>query len=345
VTRVAMLGGTGTVGRELVGLLAARGDVDLVVAGRNRVLLEHLGRAFSAETVQFDSTAMPASALPSADVLVDPAHSLNRHPRWVVRAAERSVALLLEYMRLHPDARIVHAGTSALLTERPALESKLSDRLIWRNSYYLSKSATERALGRRWPLERFALIRLGNMAVPDMTWTTAILKAVRDGAVSTPEALSSAANLSDARQLARAIFEDRPPLSYLPEMAAFTWAEVIAAVAAKTGQPPLDDNHRDGAKPRRSLVEPLVQRALYAAPLKVASGPLEGLPAASVWLPVGRRVLRRDRGGTAFPAALPLYRPMPGARRDERCFEALIDELAELFDRRGWRPLEPAAAP
>jgi nucleoside-diphosphate-sugar epimerase len=339
MTRIVMLGGTGMVGRELVRLLVARGDVDLVVAGRNRVLLEHLGRTFPVETLQFDSTATDASGLPPADVLVDLAYSLNRHPRWVVRAAERQVALLTEYLRLHRDARIVHAGTFAVLTERPELAPKLADRLIWRNSYYLAKSATERALSRRWPLERFALIRLGNMAVPDMTWTTAILKAVRDGAVSTPERLTSPAGLSDARQLARAIFEDRPPLSYLPDMAGFTWGEVIDAVAAKTGQPRLEGARPDGVEPRLSRIEPLLQRALYAAPLRAASGPLEGLPGVGRWLPLARRLMRRDSGGTAFPAPLPFYRPMPGAQRDERCFRDLIDDLAGLFDRRGWRPL------
>jgi nucleoside-diphosphate-sugar epimerase len=342
-----VLGATGTVGRELVGLLAPREDLDLVVAGRNRVLLEHLRSAFPVDVLTFDSTAMSAAALPRADVLVDLTYSLTRHPRWVVAAAERSADLLLEYLRLHRDARVVHTGTFAILNERPELASELSDRLVWRSSYLLSKSAMERALRRQGPLERLAVIRLGNMAVPDMTWTTAILKALRDGAVSTPAALSRRANLSDARLLARAIFEDRDQLSYLPDMAGFTWGEVIGAVAAETGQPPLDhpDGEEDAGAPGRSMVGPLVRRVLYAAPLSAARGPLEGLPAARVWLGPGRKIVRRDRSGAAFPPALPLDRPLPGAARDQRRFRDLIDDLAALFERRGWRPLTGGDVP
>ena len=345
MTRILILGATGTVGRELVGLLAPREDLELVVTGRNRVLLDHLEATLGVQVQRFDSTGMSASALPAADVMVDLTFSLNRHPRWVTRTAERSVEMLLGYLRLHPQARVVHTGTFALLNERPEWADELCPRLLWSGPYMLSKSAAERALRRAGAGERLSVIRLGNMAVPDMTWSASILRAVRDGAVSDPDLLDRPANLSDARQLARAVLEPRPGLSYVPEMAGFTWGEVIDAVAAATGQPPLD--RAPGAEAGHPASGPrlpvgaLVRRALYVAPLSAASGPLEGLPGATRWLSAGRDMVRRTRPAAAsFPAALPGgdY-PMPGAARDPRCLEALVQDLSGLFDRRGWAPL------
>lgn len=342
--RVVVLGATGTVGRELVRLLAARGDVEVVAVGRNRVLLEHLEASLPVEVLRFDSVSMPASELPAADVLVDLTFSLNRHPRWVTRSAERSVATLLDYLRLNEGSRVVHTGTFALLNKHPELADELCSKLLWSDSYMLSKSAAERALRRVGPPERVAVIRLGNMAVPDMTWTTAILRAVRDGAVSNPSVLFRPANLTDARQLAGAVFEERAGLTYLPEMAGFTWGEVIGSVATSTG------GHFETPAPRRDQVTTtgsalpvgtLVNRALYAAPLDMASGPLEALPGADRWLGAGRGLVRRTRGtAPAFPVALPAAdTPIPGSQRDETRLQALTEDLTALFERRGWAPL------
>lgn len=342
--RVVVLGATGTVGRELVRLLAAREDIDVVAAGRNRVLLEHLEASLGVEVQRFDSVSMPASDLPAADVLVDLTFSLNRHPRWVVRSAERSVATLLDYLRQHPESRLVHTGTFALLNKRPELADGLCSKLLWSDSYMLSKSAAERALHRAGPPERVAVIRLGNMAVPDMTWSTAILRAVRDGAVIDPTVLSRPANLSDARQLAGALFEERTGLSYLPEMAGFTWGEVIGSVAASAGvrfETPAPRRDQVASTGSGLPVGTVVNRALYAAPLDMASGPLQGLPGAARWLGAGRSLVRSARGGApAFPVSLPpADAPIPGSGRDETRLQALTQDLSELFERRGWAPL------
>jgi nucleoside-diphosphate-sugar epimerase len=341
MSRVVVLGATGTVGRPLVAELAARPGTEVVAVGRNKVLLEHLSRTLPIEGLHLDVTASAARELPAAAVLIDLTNAMNRHPRWTITAAERAVALLAEYRRLHPSARVAHTGSFALLTPRPDLAGRLADDIIWDNSYTISKSAGERAIARLHAAERPHVIRLGNMAVPDMAWTTAILRAVRDGAVADPSELAREAVLTDERQLADALFDDRPELSYIPAMAGFTWGEVINAVARATGQPELDvpaaGDDPDYSRPRLS---PLLNRTLYATPLSTAGGPIEGLPGASLWLGPARALVRRQNAGPPnFPVPLPHYRAIPGAGRDEKLLAQLVERMARLFVSRGWAPL------
>jgi hypothetical protein len=126
-------------------------------------------------------------------------------------------------------------------------------------------------------------------------------------------------------------------------MAGFRWGDVIGAVAHATGQPPLAaaGAGAGGAAASPSRLGPLVRRALYLAPLSTAGGPLEGLPGATRWLAAGRRLVRGTKPAPApFPVALPVDGPLPGAGREEAPLRALIADLAALFERRGWAPLE-----
>ena len=351
MTRWLVLGATGTVGRQLASTLATRPDASVVAVSRNRVLLDELCNRLGCETVELDVASPSATVerLPKADVVVDLTYSGGRHPRSVVRKAERAAALIGAYLDTHEGARLVHTGTWVLIQRRPHDSERLVSELDWTSTYTLSKSAAERALARGWRHGRMRVVRLGNVVTPDSMWGAALLRALRAGQVDSEAALASPANACGVNAVMNTIDDpDGAPVSLASSGAGWSWGELLAAAASAVSDrggfvcggwgaagPAPSDSRERGLSPQS-----LVLRALWPLPLRLDSLPLDAVPGWARAAPALKRALGSLEAPPIFrlPPGLPAEPPMPGAGRDLGELEAMASGLADAYMNRGYFP-------
>ena len=128
MTTWLVLGATGSVGQELTAALTRDPGNDVWAISRNRVLLQALGQRTGCRWLRMD-VSQPGRTpedLPVADVVLDLTYPIGRHPRALLGQAERTIALLNGYLRVHPAARLVHAATFAVPSVTPAASPNTS---------------------------------------------------------------------------------------------------------------------------------------------------------------------------------------------------------------------------
>jgi hypothetical protein len=339
-----ILGATGTVGRELTAALASRPGSTVYAVSRNRVLLDELAARIGCTTLSYavSGDADPRQ-LPAADVLVDLTFTGGRHPRAIVRSAEGSISFLRRYLEVNPRARLVHTGTW-VVTPRSGEPRRPRTKLLWDDTYVLTKSAAERALARAWIPERMLVVRLGNVLTPDSGWGIGLLRALRAGRVRHPSDLKSPAGLSTVSELAELVEGGSArEVEQTDAGAGWTWGEVLQAACRE-----LDLGDEWGTE---HPVEPeavpapsrfptrgaILHRALWATPLYLGHVSLDR-PAIQRLV----RPLNALRGGNAvreimrLPPGLPPWSPIPGWRREEAALGDFTKILAGTFVTRGY---------
>jgi hypothetical protein len=352
MTRWLVLGATGTVGRPLTAILAGRPDTSVVAVSRNRVLLDELNERLGCEIVECDVASPGATVeqLPAADVVVDLTYAGGRHPRAVVRKAERAAGLIRAYLDRHATARLVHTGTWVLVQRRPNDSERVISDLDWTSTYTLSKSAAERAFARNWQDGRMRVVRLGNVVTPDSMWGVALLRALRAGTIESDAALASAANVCGLDAVIRAVDDpDGAPVALAASSAAWTWGEVLASTAhavVQRGGAPCGgwDTFSVGAAPdgRAAAIprQSLALRALSALPLQLDAVRVDAIPGWAALGPVLKRVLGSLEVPPTFrlPPGLPTEGAMPGAGRNSHELEGMAAALSEAYMDRGYFP-------
>jgi hypothetical protein len=316
---------------------------------RNRVLLDELQQRLGCQILEADVAApgTRVEQLPQTDVVVDLTYAGGRHPRAVVQKAEGAVGLISAYLDRHRAARLVHTGTWVLVQRRPEDSERPISDLDWTSTYTLSKSAAERAFGRDWRDGRMRIVRLGNVVTPDSMWGTALLRALRAGAIENDAALGSTANACGLDAVIRAVDSaEGTPVGLASSAAGWTWGELLAATARAV----LD---RGGAAcgswgtssvgvpaaaeiPRPSLA----LRGLAALPLKFDAVRLDAIPAWGTLGPALKRLLGslEAPATSRLPPALPTEAPMPGAGRNVEELESIARPLSEAYLDRGYFP-------